>query len=192
MRGAGKSSYDLIDSERFWKAIGPLTGHTILDLACGAGRYTLPLAEAVGPAGRVVAVDLWTEGLAQLEQAARGAGRQTIIETHALDVTQALPLAGGSVDLCLMATILHDLAADGVDAAALAEVARVLKPDGRVAVVEFIPQEGPPGPPKAVRLSLADVTRRMMARGLIRFGAVVELGPHTYFAQFGRLKGARG
>ena len=45
MRGAGKSSYDLIDSDRFWKALGPVTGLTVMDLACGAGRYTLPLAD---------------------------------------------------------------------------------------------------------------------------------------------------
>ncbi|MBR9981565.1 MAG: methyltransferase domain-containing protein [Desulfatitalea sp.] len=191
MRGAGKSSYDLIDSDRFWKALGPVTGLTVMDLACGAGRYTLPLADAVGAAGRVIAVDLWDDGIAQLRAAAREAGTERVIETHVTNVAETLPVVSGSVDLCLMATILHDLVADGVDKPALFEVTRILKPAGIVTIVEFNKQDGPPGPPKAVRLSLEDVTRRLMVLGLIRFGAVVELGPHAYLAQFRRLPGRK-
>ncbi len=188
--GAGKSSYDIIDTQRFWKALAPVTGKTVLDLACGAGRYTLPLAEKVGPTGKVIAVDLWADGIAQVREAA-GKAAMDHIETHVADLSAPLPVSTGCVQLCLMATVLHDLVADGISGAVLAEVVRTLAPDGVVAVVEFNKQEGPPGPPKAVRLSLEDVTRRLMVLGLIRFGAVVELGPHAYFAQFRRLPGRR-
>jgi ubiquinone/menaquinone biosynthesis C-methylase UbiE len=184
--GAGKSSYDMIDTQRFWKALAPVTGKTVLDLACGAGRYTFPLAAKVGPAGKVIALDLWADGIAQVREDAAKAGVDHI-ETHVADLAAPLPVASASVHLCLMATVLHDLVADGISGAALTEVARILAPDGIVAVVEFNKQEGPPGPPKAVRLSIEDVTRRLMTLGLIRFGAVVELGPHAYFAQFRRL-----
>lgn len=187
--GSGKSSYDLIDQELFWKALALRPGMTVLDLACGSGRYTLPLSDRVGSSGRVIAVDLWAEGLRQLRAAVPDGGSAAPIEPCIADAGEALPLASESLDLCLMATVLHDLVADGKDKKAVAEVARSLKPDGVLAVVEFKKQEGPPGPPKSVRLSLEQVSMSLMPAGLIRFGGVVELGPFTYFAQFRRLPG---
>ena len=184
---AGKSSYDLIDTKLFWKTLAVKSGMTVLDLACGAGRYTLPLAEKVGPSGRIIAVDLWPEGVEQLSDSARAAGLKQI-ETHVADAGGSLPIESGTVDLCLLATVLHDFAADGIDRKALEEVARVLAPAGILAVVEFNKQDGPPGPPKAVRLSLQEVTMRLLPFGLIRFGGVVELGRHAYFCQFRRLQ----
>ena len=187
---AGKSSYDLIDQELFWKALSVNTGMTVLDLACGAGRYSLPLAERIGPSGKVIAIDLWADGVAKLVAAAEKAGVNNV-QTHVADVGQPLPIESGRVDLCLLATVLHDLVADGIARPALKEIGRVLKPSGILAVVEFNKQDGPPGPPKAVRLSLEEVSMLLMPLGLIRFSPVVELGPHTYFVQFRRLGGAR-
>ncbi len=184
---AGKSSYDLIDEDLFWKSLAVEPGMTVLDLACGAGRYTLPLAERVGDGGRVIGVDLWAEGIEKLAADARSSGLENV-EGHVADAGKGLPVADGSVDLCLMATVLHDFTADGIDMAVLKEVARVLKPDGIAAVVEFNKQDGPPGPPKAVRLSLMETTMRLQRFGMIRFGAVVELGEHLYFVQFRRMK----
>jgi len=183
---AGKSSYDLIDQASFWQALSVTDGMTVLDLACGAGRYSLPLAGRVGPSGKVIAIDLWAQGIAQLAEAAEMAGLINMQPVVA-DVSQPLPLESGSVDLCLLATVLHDLVADGIARPALKEIGRVLKPAGILAVVEFNKQDGPPGPPKAVRLSLEQVSMQLLPLGLIRFSAVVELGPHAYLAQFRRL-----
>lgn len=184
---AGRSSYDVIDTELFWKVLSVEPGMTVLDLACGAGRYTLPLAERVGPSGRVIAVDLWAEGIDRLKTEAGAAGVDNI-EAHVVDAALELPIPPRGVDLCLLATTLHDFAADGTDRAVLTQIARVLHPQGILSVVEFIKKEGPPGPPKTVRLSLEQVTMRLLPFGLIRFGAVVELGPHAYFCQFRRLR----
>jgi len=180
---AGKSSYDLIDTERFWQSLSIRAGMTVLDLACGAGRYSLPLAERVGADGRILAVDLWAEGIDRLRAEARTAGLDNI-EAHVADAAGPLPVAGESVDLCLLATVLHDFAADGSDEAVIQEIVRVLKPRGILAIVEFNKQDGPPGPPKAIRLSLQEVTMRLMRFGFIRFGPLVELSRHLYFAQF--------
>jgi ubiquinone/menaquinone biosynthesis C-methylase UbiE len=183
--GAGKSSYDLIDHQRFWSAISLAPGMTVLDLACGAGRYTIGLAERVQPDGRTIAIDLWEAGIAQIDQWVRD--NKSAIETHVADVGRQLPVADQSVDLCLMATVLHDLVHDGCAQAALKEVARVLKSKGTLAIVEFKKQDGPPGPPKEIRLRLEEVSMLLMPVGLIRFGPVVDLGPDLWFSQFRRL-----
>ena len=186
--GAGKSSYDLIDRSRFWSAISLTPGMTVVDLACGAGRYSTEMANKIGPDGRIVAIDLWEAGIAQVNLSAQSMGLR--IETHVADVGKKLPVADQCVDLCLMATVLHDLVDDGIAQATLREVTRILKPDGILSVVEFKKQDGPPGPPKAVRLRLEEVSMVLMPVGLIRFSPVVDLGPHLWFAEFRKLGGA--
>lgn len=180
--GAGKSSFDLIDQQRFWNTFSLQPGMTIVDLACGAGRYTMAMAEKIDPEGRIIAVDLWEEGIAQINQAVQSNNLR--IETHVADVSSSLPIADRSVDLCLMATILHDLVSDGLDQGALSEVKRFLKPGGILSIVEFKKQDGPPGPPRGVRLRLEEVSMLLMPFGLIRFSPVVELGPDLWMAEF--------
>jgi protein-L-isoaspartate O-methyltransferase len=65
--GAGKSSFELIDSTRLFIELNLKPGMTILDLACGKGAYSLVASERVGAGGSVYAVDLWEDGIAQLK-----------------------------------------------------------------------------------------------------------------------------
>jgi ubiquinone/menaquinone biosynthesis C-methylase UbiE len=188
--GAGKSSYDLIDRQRFWRAIALQEGMTVLDLACGAGRYLPGLAGIIGPSGKIIAIDLWAEGIAQIPSAVQPAG--PVIETHVADVGRDLPVDDHSVDLCLMATVLHDLVQEQVARSALAEVARVLKPAGILSVIEFKKQDGPPGPPREIRLRPEDVAMLLMPVGLIRFGPIADLGTDLWFAEFRRLGRSAG
>lgn len=184
--GAGKSSYDLINPDQLFRSMQLEPGMTVLDLGCGSGKYTLDIAKRLEAPGRIIAIDLWQEGLAALRQSA--ASIDTVpIDIHAADIRDELPIPDDSVDLCLMATVLHDLVHDSDDMAFLSEISRVLKSNGILAVAEFKKQDGPPGPPKAIRLRLEEVSALLLKAGFIRFSGVVELGDQIYFAQFRRL-----
>ena len=144
--GAGKSSYDLIDTEALWRELDLPRGITILDLGCGKGNYALAVASAVGPAGQVYAVDLWDEGIAALKVRADRDGL-TNLKPVVAGACQ-VPLDARSMDVVLLATVLHDLVEAGDGTGALAEVTRILKPGGRLAIIEFDKIDGPPGPPR--------------------------------------------
>ena len=88
-----------------------------------------------------------------------------------------------SVDICLMATVLHDLIQDGTHHGTLEEIVRVLKPAGRLVVVEFKKMPGPPGPPEKVRLSPEAVDRVLAPLGF-QCSTTVELGAATYLSLF--------
>jgi len=54
---AGKSSFDLIDVDKFFKELNLQKGISFLDVACGRGAYCLAASEIVGEKGRVYGVD---------------------------------------------------------------------------------------------------------------------------------------
>jgi SAM-dependent methyltransferase len=108
-------------------------GERVLDLGCGAGVDTAVAAEAVGPAGRVIAVDL-AMGMVRCTAAAADAlGAPWVLPCQAS--AEALPLPTASVDVVLV-NGLFNLAPH--KAAVLAEVARVTRPGGRLVAAETV------------------------------------------------------
>jgi ubiquinone/menaquinone biosynthesis C-methylase UbiE len=176
--GAGRSSFELIDRERFFREL-PLTKSTVfLDLGCGRGEYAIPIAQAIGPEGKVYGVDAWTEGLAHLRERALSLGLMNI-EMLAADVNRGIPLKDQMVDVAFMATVLHDLLRDNTGEVVLREAARVLKPEGKLVIVEYKKIETPSGPPVTIRLSeqeLGEIT----ARFGFSMDCVSEVGPYHY------------
>jgi SAM-dependent methyltransferase len=128
-RAAGWEARFPDDGPAYARAVAeldPPPGGAVLDAACGTGRALPALRAAVGPAGRVVAVDLTPEMLAE----ARRLGRDRAAALVEADVL-ALPLATGSLDAVLAAGLLSHLPDP---AAGLAELARVCRPGGRLAL----------------------------------------------------------
>ena len=110
--------------------IGDVAGLDILDVACGTGRYAIPLAQA---GARVTGIDLSEEMLDLARRKAAGSGLP--LDLRVGDV-RALPFADASFDLAVCALALCHL--PDLDPAAQ-ELARVLRPGGRVVISDFHP-----------------------------------------------------
>jgi ubiquinone/menaquinone biosynthesis C-methylase UbiE len=103
--------------------------------------------------------------------------------TFVSDVAQNIPIENDCVDVCLMATVLHDLVGDQVDRGAMKEIVRVLKPAGILVIVEYKKTDGPPGPPKPVRLSPQEVDTLVSAYGF-KQKRYAEIGANHYLQIF--------
>ncbi|RMG32828.1 MAG: methyltransferase domain-containing protein [Planctomycetota bacterium] len=129
-------------------------GMVVADIGAGSGRITLLLAEAVGPEGRVYAVDIQQKMLdliaAKLKR--RKLGNVTLVRGTAK--SPRLPQA--AVDLVLLVDVYHEFA---YPYEMLYEISRALKPGGRVVFVEYR-MEDPRVPIKRVhKMSEAQVRR---------------------------------
>lgn len=102
--------------------VGIRPGERVLELGPGPGTFTVDAARRVGPEGRLIAVDIQPEMIAQVEERVREA-RLTNVETHVANAYD-LPLDDESVDRAFLITVLPEIPDQG---RALAELRRVLR-----------------------------------------------------------------
>jgi ubiquinone/menaquinone biosynthesis C-methylase UbiE len=109
-------------------------GMTVLDVGCGAGYYSLGMAQSVGPKGRVIAVDTETDAIATLRRKADEAGLSERIETRVCS-GQDLGVGdlSGQVDFALGVYVVHHAGDAG---SLMSDVHRALRPGGKFLVVE--------------------------------------------------------
>ncbi len=176
--GAGRSSFGFVDIDRVLQALSLTPLAVFLDLGCGRGDYTLAAAEIIGPGGKVYGVDGWQEGLDELERRASARGLENIVTIRA-NLNEHIPLEDGTVDVCFMGSVLHDLLREASGEVVLDEIVRVLKPGGRLAIVEFHKIENSPGPPLSVRLLPEETEGVVTPFGFVR-ERVIEVGPFHY------------
>ena len=126
-------------------------GETVLDLGSGAGLDVFLAAQRVGAEGQAIGVDMTREMVAKARHHAAEFRRRTGLDnvTFHHGHIESLPLPDASVDVVLSNCVLN-LSPD--QAAAWREIARVLKPGGRVSISDLVLLRPLPG---AVRESVA-------------------------------------
>jgi SAM-dependent methyltransferase len=108
-------------------------GETVVDLGCGAGFDSLIAAAQVGPSGTVIPIDM-TE--AMVRRTREGAAALGLKNVHPrIGYLEEIPVADRSVDVVISNGVLN-LTPDKVNA--MEEVARILKPGGRIQIGDIV------------------------------------------------------
>lgn len=177
----GPSSYSMHDSELVFSELKLKEGNIFLDLGCGAGDYSIQAAKIVGNSGVVYALDIWADLLDGLIEGADSQGLKNI-QTKVSDINKPLPIEDNCIDVCFIATVLHAFKLDKEGKILFKEIHRVLKPDGRLAIIECKKEDGPFGPPMQMRNSPEELEAMIMPYGFEKLN-YVDLG-YNYMIQF--------
>jgi predicted methyltransferase len=107
-------------------------GSTVADLGAGVGYFTWRLADAVGPKGKVIAVDIQPGMIERLRQNLADRGITNVEPVLGSEEDPRLP--PNSVDLVLLVDVYHELQKPEQT---MAHVRRALKPGGRLVLIEY-------------------------------------------------------
>lgn len=170
LRDPERLSYLNLDT--IWQTIAPGNVSTVVDLGAGIGFFAIPFSRKI-PQGRIYACDLSGEMVGNLHMAieAEGVGNVTPVKTEEVRV----PLDDGIADLVFMVNLHHEFD-HPVDS--MAECRRLLRPGGRVAVIDWKQEETPSGPPLHVRIPPEQVIAQLEQAGFENAGSHAGLPYH--------------
>ena len=112
-------------------------GDQLLDVGCGTGTQAFEVARRAGRAGRVTGIDPSAE---QIVRARSKAARHNVPIDFQIGVIEHLPFPDQTFDVVLSTLMMHHLPAS-LKRQGLAEIARVLKPGGRLIIADFKPKK---------------------------------------------------
>jgi FkbM family methyltransferase len=162
-------------------ALGIRPGQTVADIGAGSGYYTVRLAEAVGPNGRVIATDVQPEMLALIKRRMNGkeADRWRNVELVLGTPTES-KLPDGALDLALMVDVYHEL---GQPQVFLRSLKRALKSDGRVVLIEFRKESAWVPIREEHKMSVREARLELEAEGFM-FERVIDVLPWQHILVF--------
>jgi ubiquinone/menaquinone biosynthesis C-methylase UbiE len=146
-------------------------GESVLEVGCGTGELTQRARARVGPAGRVCGIDPSAEMIAVARQKSARAGLGI---DYRVATIEALPFPDASFDVVLSSLMMHHLPED-LKSVGLGEVRRVLRPDGRLLIVDFKRGSG-----LLHRLALPMLIHHDMSHGVQDLPSVVSAAGFTH------------
>ena len=169
---------DVQKSPAIMQALALRPGERVADIGAGTGYFTFQVADAVGPTGRVLALDIAPEMLEYLDLRVKARKATNVtLRRVAADDPQLEP---GSVDTILMIDAIHYVK-DRVTYAK--KLLPALAPGGRVVIIDYRPKpmaERPWGPPPEQQFPREQMDREMEAAGF-RVSAAFDFLPEQFF-----------
>jgi ubiquinone/menaquinone biosynthesis C-methylase UbiE len=152
-------------------------GSIVADLGAGSGFYTIPLAEKVGPEGKVYAFDVQLSAVSRIQSLAHLRHLLNIDAVVAdLELDNATHLKEGVCDAVLIASVLHQVENP---LAVLKEARRILKPGRLMIFIEWDQSSVPGGPLLSMRIS-PDKAKELGQTAGFLFDREVSAGSHHY------------
>jgi predicted methyltransferase len=165
--------------------LGIADGSTVAELGAAGGWFTLRLARRVGPNGFVYAEDIQREMIEAIGQRVQGENLSNVRPVLGTPTDPRLPTG---IDAVVIVDSFHEMdeSTDPLQVVRLLKnVARSLKPQGRLGVVDFLPGDGGPGPAADQRVDPQAVIKAATAAGL-EFIKRENMPPFLFLLVFGR------
>ena len=189
-RAHGFSSALFLDSDEIIGELNLKGDETFMDAGCGDGHIAIKVVEEYLPDGTVYAVDVYDASIEDMETYKKEKGIENLINIEA-DITKGIPgVDDESVDVVLTVNVFHGFKASRKMDDAIDEFARIIKQDGKIAIMDYKAWEVPKGPPTAVRSSPEELKEIFMKHNLKmtylneEIGEDIPQGKSHYFIVF--------
>ena len=189
-RAHGFSSVHFLDSDEIISELNLKGNETFMDAGCGDGHIAIKVVEEYLPDGTVYAVDVYDASIEDMEVYKAENNVENLINIEA-DITKGIPgVDDESIDVVLMVNVFHGFRASRTMDEAIDEFARIIKQDGKIAIMDYKAWDVPKGPPTAFRSSPDELEEVFAKHGLKmthlneEIGEDIPQGKSHYFIVF--------
>ena len=165
-RAHGFSSAFFLDSDEIIQELDLKGDETFMDAGCGDGHNAIKLLEDYNHNGLVYAVDIYDASIEDMNKYKTENDVENLINIEA-DITEGIPgVDDESIDVVLMVNVFHGFKASRKLDEAVEELERIVKKDGKIAIMDYKPWDVPKGPPTQYRSSPEDLEKLFNSHGL--------------------------
>jgi ubiquinone/menaquinone biosynthesis C-methylase UbiE len=161
----GMSSEGMFDANKVLHIIGIEKGMTLVDAGCADGHLSIAASSMVGKVGQIHSIDIHQPSLENLKEKIDRNGIENI-DVHLHDLREGDLLSDETADVVLFSNVLHGFIHNGEMGPVMDWVLRIMKKDGKLAIIEFRKDIDSSGPPVEHRVSSDGLKRIMLKFGL--------------------------
>ncbi len=152
-RAHGFSSAFFLDDNEILDELNLNGSELIMDAGCGDGHISIKLLNEYITSGVVYAVDIYDASIEDMEKFKSDINIQNLINIQA-DITQKIiEIDDETLDIILMVNVFHGFKASRKIDEAVNELSRLIKKDGKIAIMDYKKWDVPKGPPTQFRSS---------------------------------------
>lgn len=175
-RAHGFSSANFLDSDEIIKELKLNGDETFMDAGCGDGHNAIKILEDYNHKGTVYAVDIYDASIEDMETYKNDNNVENLINIEA-DITEGIPgVEDGSIDVVLLVNVFHGFKASRKLDEAVLELSRIIKYDGKIAIMDYKAWDVPNGPPTKMRSSPEDLEKLFNKHNLKKVYLNEEIG----------------
>ena len=175
-RAHGFSSEFFLDSNEIIDELNLCGSEIIMDAGCGDGHIAIKLLEEYIDSGIVYAVDIYDASIDDMEKYKSQNNVDNLINIEA-DITQGIDeIDDGTLDVILMVNVFHGFTASRKVDEAISEFARLIKNDGKIAIMDYKKWDVPKWLPTQVRSSPVELEEHFARHGLKKTYLNEEIG----------------
>ena len=165
-RAHGFSSEFFLDSNEIIDELNLKGCEKIMDAGCGDGHIAIKLLDEYIDSGCVYAVDIYDASIEDMEKYKAENNVENLINIEA-DITGGVTeIEDGTLDVILMVNVFHGFNASRKTDEAITEFSRLIKDDGRIAIMDYKKWDVPKGPPTQVRSSPEELEEMFLKHNL--------------------------
>ncbi|MDD3753041.1 MAG: class I SAM-dependent methyltransferase [Methanobacterium sp.] len=161
----GRTSESFIDARDVISRLNLKGNEVFMDAGCGDGHAAMIAYDMMDAEATIYAVDDYHPSIDDLKKDLEEDGITNVIPIQS-DITKKIDLDDDTVDVCLLINVFHHFVATKSTDEAISELKRIIKPDGRIAVMDYKKMDTGYGPPVKFKRSPDEIREMFKKHGL--------------------------
>jgi len=160
----GRSTESFIDAHDVLSRLNFKGNEVFADIGCGDGHVSMEAYDMLDDEATIYSVDVFGPSIEDMEKEVEEKGIKNIIPIQS-DVADHIAIEDNTVDICLLVNVFHHFVGVEKTNEAICELKRIIKPEGKIAVMDYKKMDTGYGPPFKFKIAPDDLEKMFIEHG---------------------------